>query len=94
MSDTFDPYLKWLGIPAKDRPIDYYRLLAIERFESDPDVITNAADARMAHLKNFSAGQHAELERMGAPHLGEIVAELEVGVAVLDPVAARVAGEA
>jgi hypothetical protein len=59
MSDAFDPYLKWLGIPPKDRPADFYRLLGVERFESDPDVITNAADQRMAHLKNFGVGKYA-----------------------------------
>jgi len=60
MAEEFDPYLKWLGIPLKDRPIDHYRLLAIERFESDSEVITNAADQRMAHLKNFATGKHAK----------------------------------
>jgi hypothetical protein len=27
----FDPYRKWLGIPPKDQPPHYYRLLGIEK---------------------------------------------------------------
>ena len=61
MSDAFDPYLKWFGIPPAARPINHYRLLGIEVFETDPEVIENATDQRMAHLKRFSAGQHATL---------------------------------
>ena len=48
MDKSFDPYLKWLGIPPKDQPAHHYRLLGIEAFESDPEVISNAADQRMA----------------------------------------------
>jgi hypothetical protein len=31
---SFDPYHHWLGIPPKHQPPDYYRLLALERFEA------------------------------------------------------------
>ena len=41
MTESFDPYHKWLGIPPQDQPPHYYRLLGIELFESDPDVISN-----------------------------------------------------
>ena len=58
---SFDPYHKWLGILPKDQPPDHYRLLGIERFESDPDVISHAADKQMAHLKSLQAGENAEL---------------------------------
>src|SRR6516164_8733961 len=57
MSDTFDPYFKWLGIPKFDQPPHAYRLLGIELFESDADVISNAADGRMAQIKSFQAGK-------------------------------------
>ena len=43
MSDTFDPYYKWLGIPPKDQPPNHYRLLGIDLFTPDPDVIESAA---------------------------------------------------
>ena len=60
MREAFDPYRKWLGIPPQDQPPNHYRLLGIELFERDPDVIANAADGRMAQIKNFQAGRHSE----------------------------------
>ena len=59
MSNTFDAYHKWLGIPPHEQPPHHYRLLAIHLFESDPDVIAGAADQRMAHVRTFQAGKHA-----------------------------------
>jgi hypothetical protein len=62
MSGAFDPYHKWLGIPPKDSANggpNLYRLLGIELFEHDPDVIENAADQRMRHVRSFQVGQHA-----------------------------------
>ena len=53
LPETFDPYHKWLGIPPGEQPADHYRLLAIARFESDPDVIETAADQRMALLRTL-----------------------------------------
>ena len=61
MAAAFDPYHKWLGIPPSEQPPTHYRLLALNPFESDPDVIEAAADARMAHLRSLAAGQHASL---------------------------------
>lgn len=60
MTEPFDPYRKWLGIPAQDLPPHHYRLLGIEPFESDQDVICNAADARMAQIKTFQTGRHSD----------------------------------
>lgn len=54
----FDPYHKWLGIPPKDQPPNYYRLLALDLYESDPDVIDAAADRQMAFLRQCSGGPH------------------------------------
>ena len=48
MSAAFDPYHKWLGISPEEQPADYYRLLAIKKFESDPDVIESAGTGRSA----------------------------------------------
>ena len=59
MQEGFDPYRKWLGIPPRDQPPHHYRLLGIEPFEADTDVIANAADGRMAQVKNFQGGKHA-----------------------------------
>ena len=61
MSMNFDPYFKWLGIPASEQPPNHYRLLAIRELEDDPDVISHAADKQMAHLKSLQAGERADL---------------------------------
>jgi hypothetical protein len=60
MTEIFDAYHKWLGIPPADQPPDYYRLLGVRRFESDLDVIEHAADQRMSHIRSFQGGPHAE----------------------------------
>jgi len=44
-------YRKLLGI-KEDSP-DHYQLLRIERFESDPDVISIAADRQMVYLRTL-----------------------------------------
>jgi len=62
MSD-FDPYYKWLGVPPKEQPPHYYRLLGLSPFESDLAVIENAADQRQAHIRNFANGKHSALSQ-------------------------------
>src|SRR5262245_15054831 len=57
----FDPYHKWLGIQPKDQPPNHYRLLGIEVFESDPDVIDAAANKQMAYLQGCSTGPQVAL---------------------------------
>ena len=57
MAEDFDPYRKWLGIPPKDQPPHHYRLLGIAPFEDDPDVIENAGDRQMAHVRTFQTGR-------------------------------------
>lgn len=64
MSDNFNPYHKWLGIPLEQQPADHYRLLGLERCENDPDVITHAADQRMMHLKTVQTGEHGPLSQL------------------------------
>ncbi len=56
MSAQFDPYHKWLGIPPKDQPPHHYRLLGIELFESDAEVIDAAANRVMAYLHDMAVG--------------------------------------
>ncbi len=41
MTEQFDPYHVWLGIAPKDQPPNHYRLLSVDLFETDPDVIEN-----------------------------------------------------
>ncbi|MGB1817044.1 MAG: hypothetical protein ACPHJ3_16920 [Rubripirellula sp.] len=48
MSDPkFDPYYKWLGISADDQPANHYRLLGVDQFESDADVIESLLSVRL-----------------------------------------------
>ena len=57
----FDPYHKWLGIPPEEQPPTHYRLLGLQAFESDPEVILAAVMQRSAHLKTYQLGQHSAL---------------------------------
>lgn len=59
MPPKFDAYHTWLGIPPEDQPPNHYRLLGLTLFESNPTVIENAGDQRMAHLRTFQAAKHA-----------------------------------
>jgi hypothetical protein len=63
MSEAFDPYHKWLGIPKSEQPPNHYRLLGLVAFESDPDVIQSAAVRQTAHVRNFARGEHSELSQ-------------------------------
>jgi hypothetical protein len=56
---SFDPYHKWLGIAPKDQPPHHYRLLGIELFEADAEVIDSAANQRMVFLAAHAQGAHA-----------------------------------
>jgi formylglycine-generating enzyme required for sulfatase activity len=61
MADTFDPYHRWLGIAPKDQPPHHYRLLAIDLFESDAEVIRDAVEQRIAHVRTYQLGEHVAL---------------------------------
>ncbi len=75
----FDPYRQWLGIPPKEQPPNHYRLLGIGPFESDPDVISNAADRQMTHVRTYQSGKRSELSQ-------QILNELAAArVCLLDP---------
>jgi hypothetical protein len=63
MSDTFDPYYTWLGIPPEDQPASHYRLLGLKDFEANLDVITNAADQRMGHLRTLQTGKKGAISQ-------------------------------
>lgn len=71
MSESFDPYHKWLAIPPQHQPPHHYRLLGIAEFEADADVIDAAANQRMSYLQDMAAGPHmAESQKL----LNEIAA--------------------
>ena len=56
MPASFDPYHKWLGIAPKDQPPNHYRLLGVDLFEEDRDVIDAAANRVLSYLKDLAAG--------------------------------------
>lgn len=62
MSGQFDPYHVWLGIPpdesAKGGP-NHYRLLGLQLWEADRDVISNALDQRLAYLRTLQTGKRS-----------------------------------
>lgn len=58
---AIDPYQEMLGIPASEgRTPTPYELLGIDEFESDPEVISRAADERMAHVHKYQIGKYGE----------------------------------
>jgi len=63
VSEAFDPYHVWLGIPPEEQPPNHYRLLGIALFESNADVIAMAADRQMGHLRTFQSGKHSDLSQ-------------------------------
>jgi len=56
----FDPYYYYLGISPKDQPADFYRLLGVERFESNIEIIEMASDRQMSHLHGAESGDHID----------------------------------
>ena len=60
---TFDPYYKWLAIPPIEQPPNLYRLLGVNLFEHDLDVIEMAADQRMTHVRAFQCGPNSDLSQ-------------------------------
>lgn len=59
MSSEFNPYREWLSIPANELPANYYRLLGLALFESDPNVIDKAADRQMSFIRTFQTGPYS-----------------------------------
>lgn len=65
MSNEFDPYRQWLGISKDEpRPLSYYRLLGIEKFESDVGVIANSAERQIKHLRKYNSSDHGKLAEL------------------------------
>jgi len=60
---SFDAYHQWLGIPSHEQPPNYYRLLGIQLFESDPTFIENAAKRQYVHVQSFLMGAMTNLAK-------------------------------
>ena len=65
----FDPYREWLGLGSAERPYEHYCLLGVRPFENDRQVISNAAQRRMADLRKRRSGDRAR-------HTQRLIAEL------------------
>lgn len=61
--DAFDAYHRWLGISPKDQPPNHYRLLGIDLFENDPEVIRDATERQSGHVRRYQLGRHMELSQ-------------------------------
>jgi hypothetical protein len=57
----FDPYLNWLGIPPHEQPPNFYRLLGVVLFESNTDVIQQAANRQSLRVGAFLSGPQGEM---------------------------------
>ncbi|MDR1924214.1 MAG: hypothetical protein LBQ66_07560 [Planctomycetaceae bacterium] len=55
-----DVYKAWLGITATNRPLDYYQLLRLKRFEDDPKTIRKNYRGLNAHVRKFATGAYME----------------------------------
>jgi len=60
MSGKFDPYYKWLGIPAEEQPPNHYRLLGVRSYEPDAEVIDAAANRLMSYLQELATGPEVD----------------------------------
>jgi type IV pilus assembly protein PilM len=60
-SPTFDPYHKWLGIRDYAGSPNHYRLLGLELFEADDEVIRDAAARQTTHLRTYRNGSQREI---------------------------------
>ena len=60
---TVDPYYEWLGIPPKHQPPNHYRLLGLELFEENRNVIDAAANRQMSFIKEYQAGADSALSQ-------------------------------
>lgn len=62
---AFDEYAEWLRIPAGRRPPSHYELLGLTEFESDSEIIYQAAMERMGIVRRYHLGEHgAEAVRL------------------------------
>lgn len=56
----FDPFHRWLGIPPSPKGVDHYRVLGLQRFESDREVILDAVDRQLTPIRRYLKGKHAK----------------------------------
>jgi len=70
VTEAFDPYHRWLGIPPKDQPPHYYRLLGLDLFENDGEVVVDAVQRQMAHVRTYQLGPNSAMAQEILNELG------------------------
>jgi hypothetical protein len=76
MTAKFDPYHKWLAIPPDEQPPNHYRLLGLQLFEADQEVIAAAAVQRMNWVRKFQKGEQAATAQRVAKEITDAWASL------------------
>jgi len=61
--EELDVYRDWLGITETARPLDYYQLLRLARFEDNLAKIRDHYRKMNAHVRKFAAGEYASLSQ-------------------------------
>jgi outer membrane biosynthesis protein TonB len=59
MSESFNPYHKWLDLPSESSNPSYYQMLGLPEGESSGSRIAEAADRAIARVRSFKPGPHA-----------------------------------
>lgn len=59
MAEELDIYRDWLGIPDKERPLNYYQLLRVPKFEDDTEKIRAHYRKMNAHVRKYATGKYA-----------------------------------
>jgi len=57
---SLDVYRDWLGIQDAERPLDYYQLLRLKKFEDDQDRIQRHYRKMHKHARKFATGEFTE----------------------------------
>ncbi len=60
MSNTFDPYQQWCGVPQQVTSPDHYLLLGLNRFEQDQTVIYEQFASLYGRIRSYQQGQRRE----------------------------------
>ena len=63
MTQDFDPYHVWLGIPPDEQPPNHYRMLGLTLFEDSVEAIRDAATQRIAHVRTYQLGVYCDLSQ-------------------------------
>lgn len=63
-SELAKAYHVILAIPPEEQPPNHYRLLALALWEANPEVISNAYEARMVQVRNNALGKYAEASQV------------------------------